>query len=95
VGFREIAKEIEGRPALSSGYVQSVLSNIVEVLPLLLKLGQPVKLEGVGTFRISVTSEWPAVDNELSAHHISGVKIVFLPGAELKRSAGNITFELV
>jgi hypothetical protein len=37
--LKDIAKEIEGRSALSLGDVQSVLSNLMEVLPLFLKLG--------------------------------------------------------
>jgi predicted histone-like DNA-binding protein len=95
VGLPEIAKEIEGRSALSLGDVQSVLSNMVEVLPIFLKLGQSVKLEGFGTFRISVSSEGMATADELTAHHVDGVKIVFLPSMDLKRSVENISFELV
>jgi hypothetical protein len=44
VGIAEIAKEIEGRSALSLGDVQSALSNLVEMLPIFLKLGQTIKL---------------------------------------------------
>jgi predicted histone-like DNA-binding protein len=94
VGMVEIAKEIEGRSALSLGDVQSVLSNLVDVLPVFLKLGQSVKLEGFGTFRISVTSEGMATADELTVHHVDGVKIVFLPGMELKRNIENISFEV-
>jgi hypothetical protein len=39
VGLHEIAKEIEGRSALSLGDVQSVLSNMVEVLPIFFETG--------------------------------------------------------
>ena len=95
VGLPEIAKEIEGRSALSLGDVQSVLSNMVEVLPIFLKLGQSVKLEGFGTFRISVVSDGTATADELSAHHAKGVKIIFLPSIELKRSVANISFEII
>ena len=77
VGLPEIAKEIEGRSALSLGDVQSVLSNMVEVLPIFLKLGQSVKLEGFGTFRISVVSDGTTTADELSAHHAKGVKILY------------------
>ena len=94
VGLQEIAKEIEGRSALSLGDVQSVLSNLVEVLPIFLKLGQSVKLEGFGTFRISVTSEGTATPEELTAHQVQTAKIVFLPGTGLKRSIENISFEV-
>ena len=94
VGLQEIAKEIQGRSALSLGDVQSVLSNLMEVMPLFLKLGQSIKLEGFGTFRISVSSDGVAGADELNARHVKGVKLVFLPSVELKRSLGDIAFEI-
>jgi predicted histone-like DNA-binding protein len=94
VGIAEIAKEIEGRSALSLGDVQSALSNLVEMFPLFLKLGQTIKLEGFGSFRISVASEGTDTAEELNAHHIKGVKLIFLPSTELKRSLEDISFEI-
>jgi predicted histone-like DNA-binding protein len=94
VGIKAISKEIEGRSALSLGDVQSVLSNLVEVLPVFLKLGQSVNLEGFGSFRISVSSEGTAAPEELNARHVKGVKLVFLPSADLKRNLEGITFEV-
>jgi predicted histone-like DNA-binding protein len=95
VGFQEIAKEIERRSALSLGDVQSVLSNLMEVMPLFLKLGQSVKLEGFGTFRITVSSDGTETADELNARHVKGVKLVFLPGVELKRNLEDIAFEIM
>jgi predicted histone-like DNA-binding protein len=94
VGIKEIAKEIEGRSALSLGDVQSVLSNMVEILPLFLKLGQSVNLEGFGSFRISVSSEGADKPEDLNARHIKGVKLLFLPSNDLKRNLEGITFEV-
>jgi predicted histone-like DNA-binding protein len=94
VGIKDIAREIEGRSALSLGDVQSVLSNLVEVLPVFLKLGQSVNLEGFGSFRISVSSEGAATPEELNARHIKGVKLLFLPSADLKRNLEGISFEV-
>jgi predicted histone-like DNA-binding protein len=94
VGIKEIAKEIEGRSALSLGDVQSVLSNLVEVLPTFLKLGQSVNLEGFGSFRVSVTSDGAAAPEELNARHVRGVKLLFLPSSGLKRSLEGIAFEI-
>jgi predicted histone-like DNA-binding protein len=94
VGIKDIAKEIEGRSALSLGDVQSVLSNLMEVLPIFLKLGQSVNLEGFGTFRVSVTSDGTATAEELNARHVKGVKLLFLPSADLKRNLEGITFEV-
>ncbi|MDR2782987.1 MAG: hypothetical protein LBB48_03960 [Treponema sp.] len=94
VGMQAIAKEIEGRSALSLGDVRSVLSNLAEVLPTFLKLGQSVNLEGFGSFRISVSSEGAATPEELTARRVKGVKLAFLPGAGLKRSLEDISFEV-
>jgi predicted histone-like DNA-binding protein len=94
VGLPEIAREIEGRSALSLGDVQSVLSNLVEILPIFLKLGQSVNLEGFGTFRMSVSSEGMVNAEELNARHVKGVKLLFLPSAELKRNLEGISFEI-
>jgi nucleoid DNA-binding protein len=87
-------KEIEGRSALSLGDVQSVLSNLMEALPVFLKLGQSVNLKGFGTFRISVTSDGTATAEELNARHVKGVKLLFLPSADLKRNLEGIAFEV-
>jgi predicted histone-like DNA-binding protein len=95
VGLHEIAKEIEGRSALSLGDVQSVLSNLMEVMPMFLKLGQSIKLEGFGSFRLSVTSDGTATAEELSAHHVKGAKLMFLPGVELKRNLEDLSFEIM
>lgn len=94
VGINEIAKEIVGRSALSMGDVQSTLSNLVDMLPLFLKMGQTIKLEGFGSFRISVSSEGTDTADELNTRHVKGVKLVFLPSMELKRSLEDILFEI-
>jgi predicted histone-like DNA-binding protein len=95
VGIKEIAREIEGRSALSLGDVQSVLSNLVEVLPIFLKLGQSVSLEGFGSFRVSVSSEGMDNPADLNARHVKGVKLGFLPSADLKRNIEGLSFEVL
>jgi predicted histone-like DNA-binding protein len=70
IGLRDIAREINGRSSLSLGDVQSVLSNLMEVMPLFLKLGQSIKLEGFGTFRITVSSEGVENPDDLKTNHV-------------------------
>jgi predicted histone-like DNA-binding protein len=94
IGTNEIAKEIVGRSALSMGDVQSALSNLVEMMPLFLKMGQTIRLEGFGSFRISVSSEGTDTADELNSRHVKGVKLVFLPSTELKRNLEDISFEI-
>ncbi|MDR1383257.1 MAG: HU family DNA-binding protein [Planctomycetaceae bacterium] len=95
VGLQEIAKEIEGRSALSLGDVQSVLSNLMEVMPMFLKLGQSIKLEGFGSFRLSVTSDGTETAEELTARQVKGAKLMFLPSIELKRNLEDISYEVI
>jgi predicted histone-like DNA-binding protein len=94
VGIQEIAKEIEGRSSLSLGDVQSVLSNLVEIMPLFLKLGQTIKLGSFGSFHISITSNGTGTADEISGHDVKAVKILFRPGVELKRNIQGLSFEI-
>jgi predicted histone-like DNA-binding protein len=94
VGLHEIAKEIKGRSALSLGDVQSVLSNMVEVLPIFLKLGQSVNLEGFGSFRVSVSSDGTDKPEDLNVRHVKDIKLLFLPSGDLKRNLADISFEV-
>jgi nucleoid DNA-binding protein len=50
---------------------------MVEILPLFLKLGQSINLEGFGNFRVSVSSEDADKPEDLNARHIKGVKLLF------------------
>jgi predicted histone-like DNA-binding protein len=95
VSMKEIAKEIEGRSALSFGDVQSVLSNLVELMPMFFRLGQTIKLEGFGSFRLSVKSSGTEKAEELNVHHVKGLKVIFQPSTQLKRSIKDISFEVV
>jgi nucleoid DNA-binding protein len=64
------------------------------VLPVFLKLGQPVNLEGFGTFRVSGTSDGTATPEEPNVRHVKSVKLLFLPNPDLKRNLEGITFEI-
>jgi predicted histone-like DNA-binding protein len=95
VGIKDIAREIVQRSSLSLGDVQSVLSNLVEIMPTFLKLGQSIRLEGFGTFRATVSSQGTDTPEELSAHQVKKVQISFLPSVELKQSLATVSFEVI
>jgi predicted histone-like DNA-binding protein len=94
VGLQKIVKEMESRSAFSLGDAQSVLSNLMEVMSIFLTLGQSIKLEGFGTFRVTVSSDSTATADELNAHHVKGVKLIFQPSVNLKRNLEDISFEI-
>lgn len=94
IKLEDFAKEIVARSALTLGDVQSVLSNLVEILPLFISLGQTIHLEGFGTFRLTVKSSGTDTPEELTAHNVKSTKIVFLPSTNLKRSLEHLSFEI-
>jgi predicted histone-like DNA-binding protein len=90
----DLAKEIVTISALSRGDVSSVIENLLEILPKYLLMGKSVNLGELGTLRVSFGSEGVDDVKDFSTKKISGVKIVFTPGVELKKQLGDIHFEL-
>jgi predicted histone-like DNA-binding protein len=95
VGMSRIVQDIRDRSAMTAGDVKNVLTNLVELMPVYLKLGQTIKLEGFGTFRITVSSIGTETAAELTARQAKKPKITFLPCKELKNSLDDMDFEIV
>ena len=91
--LKDLAKEIAVNSSLSRGDVENVLINFVEQVPVFLKIGMSVKLGGFGTLRLSLSSEGVDEGDKFDASKIKGVKTIFTPGTELKKSFEDITFE--
>jgi predicted histone-like DNA-binding protein len=89
----ELAKEIVDLSSLARGDVSNVIESLIDVVPKYLLMGKSVHLGELGTLRVSFGSEGVETEAEVSASKISGVKIVFTPGVELKRRLTEIRFE--
>ena len=89
----ELAKEIVEISSLSRGDVSNVIESLIDVIPKYLLMGKSVNLGELGTLRVSFGSEGVATEAEVTAGKISGVKIVFTPGVELKKRLTEIHFE--
>jgi predicted histone-like DNA-binding protein len=89
----DLTKEVVNLSSLSRGDVSSVIENLLDIFPKYLMMGKSVNLGELGTMRVSFSSE--GVDDEKDFHtgKISGVKIVFTPGVELKKQLRDIRFE--
>ena len=94
VSIKEITAEIVQRTSLSRGDIQNTLLTLVDVLPTFLKLGQSIRLDGFGTFRVSATSTGKETPEALTASDAKA-RIVFLPATELKHSLDQASFEVV
>ncbi|MDR1672697.1 MAG: HU family DNA-binding protein [Bacteroidales bacterium] len=89
----EITRDLMDLSSLSRGDVSNVIENLIEALPKYLLMGKSVRIGEFGTLRLSFSSD--GVDNpaDFSTGKISGVKIIFTPGAELKRKLTSIKLE--
>ncbi|MDR2121265.1 MAG: HU family DNA-binding protein [Tannerella sp.] len=95
VTLQDIAREIADRSSLSIGDVENVLANLVEVLPIFLKLNQTIRLEGFGSFHISVQSTGAEKAEDLTTNNVKNAKIVFIPSTELKGHIEHLSFEII
>ena len=91
--LKDLAKSIAANSSLSRGDIENVLTNFVEELPVFLKIGMSVKLGNLGTMRLNLKSEGVEKGKKFDASKIKGVKIIFTPSTELKKSLEDITFE--
>jgi predicted histone-like DNA-binding protein len=93
--LRELSSDIAGRTSLSRGDIENVLTTLVETLPMLLKVGVSVKLDNLGTLRLSISSEGVDSPEDFTSAHIKGVKVIFTPSAEMKKSLEETSLELM
>jgi predicted histone-like DNA-binding protein len=94
VDLAAITKEVAHRASLSEGDVQSVLTNLVGVLPMFVKLGQSIHLTGFGSFHLSITSNGVETPEELTTHNVKNARLLFTPSIELKRNLEGISYEI-
>ena len=89
----DIAKEIEKRSSLTRGDILSVLSNLVEVIPLFLRNGNSVSLGDFGTFRLTLQGEGKNTPEEVNARSVKKVRTVFISGTGLKKELAGTPIE--
>lgn len=92
-GVEKICKLISARSTVSSADVKAVFDSIAWVMDVELSSGNAVQLGDLGNFHLSVTSKGADTRTDLEAGHIKGAKIIFTPGAVLRETRRNMTFE--
>ena len=92
VGLEAIARAIEKHTALTYPDVTAVLLGLVQVLPEFLFLGQSIKLDKFGSFRVSVSSDGAESPEALTYRNVRGAKLIFTPGVEFKNRLKSLSF---
>lgn len=93
IAKNDLTKEIVNISSLSRGDVSNVIESLLDVIPKYLLMGKSISLGELGTIRVSFGSEGVEDVKDFNVSKISGVKIVFTPGVELKKQLSEIRFE--
>ena len=80
-----IGRQIAGRSSLTIGDIMNVLSNFFDEIPTYLLLGQTVKLDGLGTFRLSFTSDGADTEDTFKVGSIKNARILFMPDPAFRK----------
>ena len=90
-----IARSINSMSTVSSVDTAAVLEAFLNVVPEKLAEGNIVELGDFGTFRVTVSSQGQQQADDLSARHITGVRVVFAPGKRFKQLLNTTEFEKI
>lgn len=91
-GLDKICQLISSRSTVSSADVKAVLDSLNWAMGLELSAGNVVQLGELGNFRLSLSSEGTANEEDFDATKIKKARIVFHPGASLRTTRNEVTF---
>lgn len=90
---KNLAQQISGRSSLTSGDVNNVIQNLLELLPQELIKGNSVQLGDFGTFRLSFSSDGVDTEKDFTKDKIKGIKILFTPSNDFKKTLSDMKLE--
>lgn len=93
VNLDQLTAKIEKISTVSGADIRAVLYALVDVIPAELENSQIVRVGELGSFRLSLSSEGKAKEEEITAQSITGTKILFTPGEKLKKMQSALKFE--
>ncbi|BDD11343.1 DNA-binding protein [Fulvitalea axinellae] len=92
VKIKEMAADIADISTVSEVDIAAVLSALVKMVPKYLAKGRPVKLGDLGTFSLSLKAEGVDTEDKVTAHTISGNKVNFRAGQEVRNQLKLATY---
>jgi predicted histone-like DNA-binding protein len=94
--FRKLSKEIaEGSTTVSDSDVLAVLNDLTKVLKRHLGNGEIVRFGDFGSFQIAITSKGADTAEKFTSTLITGSKVTFRPGVDLKEMLAILKYEKV
>lgn len=95
MNLRTIAGQIARHCTLTPADVTAVLEALLSELPDYLMNGHSVRLGDFGLMKLSFSGEGRGTADDVTAKEIKRLKVLFLPGVELKRKLIATRFERI
>ena len=93
IGTREIAQRLSERSTLTPADIRATLIGLVEVMESCMHDGYSVKLDDLGVFRLSVTSDGYNTPEECTPHRVRAAKVCFRADTQIKKNLKSVKFE--
>ena len=90
--FKGLSKRVTELSSLSEGDIMSTLLNVATVMKWKLIDGDTVRLDGIGSFSIAVTSDGFEDPKEITPNRVRASKVVFIPDMSFVRLIEEIDF---
>jgi len=84
VTYEDIVEEIALTQGCTKAQTKAVVEAFINRAVFVMKLGHPVSLGGIGSFKPTINTKVSATLENLSAQNIKMKKIQYFPGKELK-----------
>ena len=93
VNSRSLAERISERSSFSTPDVIGMIESLIQIIPEMLKNGNNVRLDGLGTFSLHVSGVGKDDPKKVTKRDITKVKMAFLPSKDIKRDLATTEFK--
>lgn len=94
IDLKQICGEISLSSSLTRGDVANTIMSFLDTIPKYLKMGYSVKIDELGSFRLSIHSEGSDTPEEATASKMKSIHPVFVASTQLKKEISDTTVEL-
>jgi DNA-binding protein, histone-like, putative len=95
LSFKKLCARISDRCTVTKADIMAALEGCIYVMKESLDDGKIVRLGDFGSFQVSLTSEGSETEKEFTNANITGSKIIFRPGIDLKELSKSLEYQKV
>jgi len=95
MSFKKLCAKISDRCTATKADVMASLEGCIYVMKEALEDGKIVRLGDFGSFQLSLSSEGTLIEKDFVSANITGAKILFRPGVDLKELYNGLEYQKV